>query len=928
MNLHDAIRKILLESKGPMTAKEIAEAINLKHLYKREDLKPVPVSQVLARIHNYKEIFERDGEFIILKNLSGVLLDKLLETSIKWFRNMSAHGIVSVNGYIVIPFCFFFKRVIDNRDLQINLFNEPKEIDCSRSEILKFVEQLKKANIKLQQPLSELIEPLLRKNFEDVDLLLQEIAEIDLREGSLPHIKFSDFYLRTIRTLINQEFYKGLFYTPDTIAEIFSKLAGLAPFNKIYNPAAGISSLPIMLRRNNDNQQFLFSGDEIESHIFLLAFTNLIINKININDFNLGDSLRRPYQDSGDLIVCNPPMNVILPNKWSFSDPPVSNIKKSHQAFLASIIARLNSWNRAIIIVPEAFLFSNETVDRQIKGHILRKGLLEGIISLPSGIFQPYSSIKTSIIVLNSKKKDEFTYLIDGEHPYFRKNQERNEVILDSERIISTIRQGLEKIDSMTPEELLVETQSKRKSEYSSIRSMSQFDYNLVVKRFLIMEDGFEELDNKKLIKLSEILEFHHESKSKANLKYVNISNLNSDYIDFRLKTEDLKVEEKPGNYLEGKALLLGSISGSYKPTFFEGEEPILVSPNIHVFRIKLQYWESILPEYIVYEMATKEFSERLNQLAVGSTSMTRVHRTDLLSIKFYIPSLEEQKAIIKAKKEAVLNSKDTEVSSLASRLGLEKKTSLNYLGFIQHEYNNVAGGINNYLETIKRIIAEKPIDVSTRLSGRKDSPTVLEALESIKENLDSIKDLFDPLNTFINISSAKLNINDNSFLSVIDAGCNKILCTSEEFILLKGINKEFEHVKDRIIPVDQEMFSLIISNFISNSKKHGYDKDSQEKILIFELIEDDDYFYINLINNGKPFTEDFSAEDFVEFGKRSGENKGSGLGGFIMNEVVKKHGGKLSILPIKEILQIKTKTSTFIISSGIQFQIQLNKIK
>ena len=67
MFLHEAIQKVLTEKKGPMTSKEIADEINKRKLYFRKDLKPVPPSQISARINKYPYLFKNIGSEITLK---------------------------------------------------------------------------------------------------------------------------------------------------------------------------------------------------------------------------------------------------------------------------------------------------------------------------------------------------------------------------------------------------------------------------------------------------------------------------------------------------------------------------------------------------------------------------------------------------------------------------------------------------------------------------------------------------------------------------------------------------------------------------------------------------------------------------------------------------------------------------------------------
>jgi hypothetical protein len=73
MTLHDALALVLRENDhAPMTARELAGAVNERGLYRRRDGSPVEVNQVQARVNNYDALFEKDGALIRLREESPV----------------------------------------------------------------------------------------------------------------------------------------------------------------------------------------------------------------------------------------------------------------------------------------------------------------------------------------------------------------------------------------------------------------------------------------------------------------------------------------------------------------------------------------------------------------------------------------------------------------------------------------------------------------------------------------------------------------------------------------------------------------------------------------------------------------------------------------------------------------------------------------
>lgn len=77
MKLHEAIEKVLLEFKHPMSASNIASEVNRQGLYQRGDLQPIPSSQVHARVNNYPSLFKKENGLITLTSYRKQELNSL-----------------------------------------------------------------------------------------------------------------------------------------------------------------------------------------------------------------------------------------------------------------------------------------------------------------------------------------------------------------------------------------------------------------------------------------------------------------------------------------------------------------------------------------------------------------------------------------------------------------------------------------------------------------------------------------------------------------------------------------------------------------------------------------------------------------------------------------------------------------------------------
>lgn len=78
--------------------------------------------------------------------------------------------------------------------------------------------------------------------------------------------------------------------------------------------------------------------------------------------------------------------------------------------FLERIIYMLKKEGRAAVIVPEGLLFNSGKAYKKVREILLKDCDLEAIISLPSGVFNPYTGVKTSILLFTKKESNSETF--------------------------------------------------------------------------------------------------------------------------------------------------------------------------------------------------------------------------------------------------------------------------------------------------------------------------------------------------------------------------------------------------------------------------------------------------------------------------------------------------------------------------------------
>lgn len=211
----------------------------------------------------------------------------------------------------------------------------------------------------------------------------------------------------------------GQFRTPRHIIDFIVEILDPKKHEKVLDPACGtagflISSYKHILKANTDEEGnstltpddkgFLaanFRGYDISPDMVRLSLVNMYLHGFpdpHIVEYDTLTSQER-WNESADVILANPPFmspkGGIKPhNRFSVQS------KRSEVLFVDYIAEHLTPGGRAGIIVPEGIVFQSQTAYVQLR-KMLVDDCLVAVISLPTGVFNPYSGVKTSILILD-----------------------------------------------------------------------------------------------------------------------------------------------------------------------------------------------------------------------------------------------------------------------------------------------------------------------------------------------------------------------------------------------------------------------------------------------------------------------------------------------------------------------------------------------
>ena len=154
-------------------------------------------------------------------------------------------------------------------------------------------------------------------------------------------------------------------------------------------------------------------GYDISPDMVRMSLVNLYLHGFNdphIVEYDTLTSEER-WDEYADVIFANPPFmspkGGIKPHKRF-----TIQAKRSEVLFVDYIAEHLTPAGRAAIIVPEGIIFQSQTAYKALRKMLLDNSLV-AVISLPAGVFQPYSGVKTSILILDkslAKQSDSIAF--------------------------------------------------------------------------------------------------------------------------------------------------------------------------------------------------------------------------------------------------------------------------------------------------------------------------------------------------------------------------------------------------------------------------------------------------------------------------------------------------------------------------------------
>ncbi len=156
---------------------------------------------------------------------------------------------------------------------------------------------------------------------------------------------------------------------------------------------------------------------------------NLMLHGIQQPQFFYGDTLSKDFNDAGeyDVILMNPPFKGAVDKGTIHPDLP-NDTTKSELLFLHLILRALDMGGRAAVIVPDGVLFGSSRAHVEVRRKIIEENRLDGVVSMPSGVFKPYAGVSTAVLLFTKGAQTKDIWFYDMAHDGFSLDDKRTKV--------------------------------------------------------------------------------------------------------------------------------------------------------------------------------------------------------------------------------------------------------------------------------------------------------------------------------------------------------------------------------------------------------------------------------------------------------------------------------------------------------------------
>jgi type I restriction enzyme M protein len=170
-----------------------------------------------------------------------------------------------------------------------------------------------------------------------------------------------------------------------------------------------------------------FYGFDFEITMIRIALMNMILHGIMEPNIRQIDTLSKRFDQKSvyDVVFANPPFAGYV-DKSDINDNFKFDTTKTELLFVELFHNLLNVGGKAAVIVPNGVLFGSSNAHVKARQLLLENSDLQAVISMPSGVFQPYSGVGTAVLVFVKGGSTENVWFYDMKADGYSLDQKRD----------------------------------------------------------------------------------------------------------------------------------------------------------------------------------------------------------------------------------------------------------------------------------------------------------------------------------------------------------------------------------------------------------------------------------------------------------------------------------------------------------------------
>lgn len=187
-----------------------------------------------------------------------------------------------------------------------------------------------------------------------------------------------------------------------------------------------------------------FYGNDVDPKMVRLASMNLTLRGLanvrillrNVLTTTLDTEKRSDYAlpaDGYHVVLANPPFSGRVDKDRIVDDVRVGTTTATELLFLKYMMDSLRPGGRCGVIVPEGVLFGATGAHKELRRQLIENNRVDAVMSLPGGIFQPYSGVKTSVLFFRKDGKTDNVLFLHADNDGYKLDANHDSSIEDDD---------------------------------------------------------------------------------------------------------------------------------------------------------------------------------------------------------------------------------------------------------------------------------------------------------------------------------------------------------------------------------------------------------------------------------------------------------------------------------------------------------------